>query len=252
MFLATSDLTFAAGRSGSAGRLGLPSGNLSLCGGDTEGQGVMFSRICQGMWRGHRGSNVKRTQSHVLQGFPGNTVKMHQVPCPEQLCVNCLLFLYTLSSYYSYFIAASNKLSLSQPVIFTILCLWFSTPATEVGGEELEAWRCLRCFSGNMKLRNTIPKPWHSTLRSHGPKASRQVEKYDKWSNHNVIEENLFLTTDVTMGGLHLKSMDLMTSGVPRIFEVEIFETQITYCHHTWVKKKINLFSIKSIDHISF
>lgn len=187
MFLATLGLTFAAGRSGSAGRLGLPSGDLSLCGGDTEGQGVMFSRICQGMWRGRTESG-----SHVLQGFPGNTVKMHQVSRPEQLCVNWLLFLYTLSSYHSYFIAASNKLSLSQPVIFTILCLWFSTPATEAGGEELEAWHCLRCFSGNMKLRNTISKPWHSTLRSHGPKASRQVEKYDKWSKHNVIEENLF------------------------------------------------------------
>lgn len=29
-----------------------------------------------------------------------------------------------------------------------------------------------------------------------------------------------------------------MMSGMPRIFEVEIFESQIAYCHHNLVKKK--------------
>lgn len=63
----------------------------------------------------------------------------------------------------------------------------------------------LRCFSGNTKLRNIIPKPRHSSLRSHGPKTSRQTEKQDKWRKQNMIEENLLFTTDVTAEGLTLK-----------------------------------------------
>lgn len=65
--------------------------------------------------------------------------RQRRVPRPEQL-VNGLLLLYTLSTvlvgHFLAFIAVSSKLSLSQALIFTFLCLQFSSLAAAAGGEE--------------------------------------------------------------------------------------------------------------------
>lgn len=71
-------------------------------------------------------------------------------------------------------------------------------------------------------------------------KRSRQAEKQDKWRKQNMIEENLIFTTDIVIEWFNLKNVyrfpeAVWKSGVSSIFEVEIFESQITYCHHTLV-----------------
>lgn len=55
-----------------------------------------------------------------------------------------------------------------------------------------------------------------------------------------MTEENLIFTTDIVIEWFNLKNVyrfpeAVWKSGVSSIFEVEIFESQITYCHHTLV-----------------
>lgn len=138
------------------------------------------------VWRGHR---VRESRSLGFARERGLVA-----PGSASWAIVCESFAFPGHSLYcsycslSYLIAVSNKCSSSQPVIFTLLCFQFSSPAAAAGGEEWESSACLRCFIGNTKLRNAIPKPWHSTLRSHGPKASRQAEKEDKWSKKTMIK----------------------------------------------------------------
>lgn len=64
-------------------------------------------------------------------------------------------------------IAISNKLFLSQPMVFT-LCTPSSPlqlfPEGRGGGSE----RAVPGFCGNMKLQKIIPKPQHTHMKKHG------------------------------------------------------------------------------------
>lgn len=81
----------------------------------------------------------------------------------EQLDVNYMLCCFIAVVTVLYFIAVSNKLFLSQPLLFSFLCLQLSFPALHRGREgargRVRKHGGLGNFSGNTELGKTIPKP---------------------------------------------------------------------------------------------